>query len=176
MNPFESGARKVIPAVLVYVKSADDQVLMIHRMDGAGASSAADYHAGKWNGLGENLNWKSRRFKPLFGKSGKKQGLNWTLPGCACWELFSFRFQGAQERGLACVCADGSDFPSFRRGQDEKRLRRRATPLGAGEGHRVSQPLAGRSLLLALLARGASVFRDDLVSGAGSFQALDCVA
>ena len=50
MNPFESGARKLIPAVLVYAKSADGRVLMIHR-DG----NPGDYHAGKWNGLGGKL-------------------------------------------------------------------------------------------------------------------------
>jgi 8-oxo-dGTP diphosphatase len=50
VNPFESGLRKVIPAVLIYTKSADGQVLMIHR-DG----NPGDYHAGKWNGLGGKL-------------------------------------------------------------------------------------------------------------------------
>ena len=48
MNAFETGVRKVIPAVLVYIK-ADGCVLMIHR-NARGA--AADYHADKWNGLG----------------------------------------------------------------------------------------------------------------------------
>jgi 8-oxo-dGTP diphosphatase len=49
MNPFESGARKNIPAVLIYARSGD-QVLMIHR--DASERAQADYHAGKWNGLG----------------------------------------------------------------------------------------------------------------------------
>lgn len=49
MNPFESGSRKVIPAVLVYARHGDG-VLMIHR-DGA----TPDYHAGRWNGLGGKL-------------------------------------------------------------------------------------------------------------------------
>ncbi len=39
MNSYESGTQKVIPAVLVYVKS-QGQVLMLHRKDGI------------WNGLG----------------------------------------------------------------------------------------------------------------------------
>ncbi|MCM2323454.1 MAG: 8-oxo-dGTP diphosphatase [Oligoflexia bacterium] len=47
MNPFESGARKAIPAVLVYA-SRGEEILMIHRTGG----KPADYHAGKWNGLG----------------------------------------------------------------------------------------------------------------------------
>ncbi len=45
-NPFETGERKVIPAVLVYVQK-DNHMLMIHRGPRNG-----DFHAGKWNGLG----------------------------------------------------------------------------------------------------------------------------
>jgi len=46
-NPYESGARKLIPAVLVYVRSRG-RILMIHREDGG-------FHDGKWNGLGGKL-------------------------------------------------------------------------------------------------------------------------
>jgi 8-oxo-dGTP diphosphatase len=49
MNPFESGARKNIPAVLIYARNGD-RVLMIHR--DAPERAKLDYHAGKWNGLG----------------------------------------------------------------------------------------------------------------------------
>lgn len=48
-NPFESGLRKVIPAVLVYLRFKD-KILMIHRV--SKAQDRVDYHAGKWNGLG----------------------------------------------------------------------------------------------------------------------------
>jgi 8-oxo-dGTP diphosphatase len=52
-NAFESGARKAIPAVLVYVfdRGGDgvERVLMVHRN---AADRPGDYHAGKWNGLG----------------------------------------------------------------------------------------------------------------------------
>lgn len=48
MNAFESGARKVIPAVLVYVR-AGERILMVHRN---APDRPDDYHAGKWNGLG----------------------------------------------------------------------------------------------------------------------------
>lgn len=51
-NAFESGARKAIPAVLVYVRAvlADgERVLMVHRN---APDRPDDYHAGKWNGLG----------------------------------------------------------------------------------------------------------------------------
>jgi 8-oxo-dGTP diphosphatase len=49
MNSFESGARKNIPAVLIYARNGD-QILMIHR--DAPERAQADDHAGKWNGLG----------------------------------------------------------------------------------------------------------------------------
>ena len=48
-NPFELGSRKIIPAVLIYVKQGT-RVLMLHRITQGG-----DYHAGKWNGLGGKL-------------------------------------------------------------------------------------------------------------------------
>jgi len=48
-NPFESGARKVIPAVLIYLQK-DHEVLMLHRN-----TRPEDHHNGKWNGLGGKL-------------------------------------------------------------------------------------------------------------------------
>ncbi|MBC7693055.1 MAG: 8-oxo-dGTP diphosphatase [Methylotenera sp.] len=48
MNAFEAGTRKVVPAVLVYLKHGT-RVLMIHRNAG---NRVGDYHSGKWNGLG----------------------------------------------------------------------------------------------------------------------------
>ncbi len=54
-NAFEAGARKAVPAVLVYA-FCGESVLMIHRDNGQGARGAAvDYHHGKWNGLGGKL-------------------------------------------------------------------------------------------------------------------------
>jgi 8-oxo-dGTP diphosphatase len=50
MNAFEEGRQKLIPAVLVYVKSVDEQVLMLHRN-----AKPGDYHLGKWNGLGGKM-------------------------------------------------------------------------------------------------------------------------
>lgn len=50
MNPYESGQRKVIPAVLVYI-SRQDKTLMIYR----NSSNRQDDHLGKWNGLGGKL-------------------------------------------------------------------------------------------------------------------------
>ncbi len=48
-NDFETGTRKVIPAVLLYA-FFDHQLLMIHRN-----MKANDFHEGKWNGLGGKL-------------------------------------------------------------------------------------------------------------------------
>ncbi len=48
-NVFESGERKLIPAVLVYL-FREKQVLMIHR--NSQISGKVDHHEGKWNGLG----------------------------------------------------------------------------------------------------------------------------
>ena len=47
MNVFESGERKLIPAVLIYVYRGD-KILMVHR-------KRSDVHEGKWNGLGGKL-------------------------------------------------------------------------------------------------------------------------
>lgn len=48
-NAFESGTRKVIPAVLIYARRSDGHLLMIHRN---ATNRPGDYHAGRWNGLG----------------------------------------------------------------------------------------------------------------------------
>ncbi len=57
-NAFESGDRKMIPAVLVYLRVQPDdldahrELLMLHRNS---KERPGDYHAGKWNGLGGKL-------------------------------------------------------------------------------------------------------------------------
>ncbi len=73
MNPFESGARKLIPAVLIYVKRGDS-VLMIHRVGKDGSARAGDFHSGKWNGLGGKFEagespWAAAR-RELMEESG----------------------------------------------------------------------------------------------------------
>ncbi len=47
MNPFESGAQRIIPAVLVYLRHGTEY-LMLYRS----GKKAQDIHLGKWNGLG----------------------------------------------------------------------------------------------------------------------------
>ena len=48
-NPYESGAQKIIPAVLLYAFHGH-RILMIHRN-----IKVDDHHQGKWNGLGGKL-------------------------------------------------------------------------------------------------------------------------
>lgn len=48
-NAYESGAQKMIPAVLLYA-FFENKVLMIHRNQ-----KENDFHEGKWNGLGGKL-------------------------------------------------------------------------------------------------------------------------
>ena len=52
-NAYETGAQKIIPAVLLYA-FFEDQVLMIHRNQKDNAQKK-DWHEGKWNGLGGKL-------------------------------------------------------------------------------------------------------------------------
>ena len=52
VNSFESGQRKLIPAVLVYLRCGED-VLMIHRS--GRKDGKPDFHQGRWNGLGGKL-------------------------------------------------------------------------------------------------------------------------
>lgn len=49
-NPFETGLRKLIPAVLVYIENEKSEFLMVHRI-----AQAQDHHLGKYNGLGGKL-------------------------------------------------------------------------------------------------------------------------
>lgn len=53
MNPFESGERKLIPAVLVYGRRGDE-VLFLHRTPSLPANQGS-VHSDKWNGLGGKL-------------------------------------------------------------------------------------------------------------------------
>lgn len=81
-NPFESGKRKVIPAVLVYVLQGD-RVLMIHRN---ARDKKGDYHSGKWNGLGGKCEINESPLEAARRELHEESGLD--LP------LQDFRAQG----------------------------------------------------------------------------------
>jgi 8-oxo-dGTP diphosphatase len=72
-NPFEAGTRKVIPAVLVYVRRGS-HILMIHR--NAKNPGRVDYHEGKWNGLGGKCELdespRAAAIREIFEESGLK--------------------------------------------------------------------------------------------------------
>lgn len=51
MSAYETGARKAIPAVLIYAQQGE-RILMLHRN---AKDLSQDYHSGKWNGLGGKL-------------------------------------------------------------------------------------------------------------------------
>lgn len=90
MNAFESGARKVVPAVLVYVRSADDRFLMIHRVDATGAGRDGDYHAGRWNGLGGKLEPEESPLEGARRELREESGLD--LPEAAFRALGTLQF------------------------------------------------------------------------------------
>ncbi len=81
MNAYESGARKVIPAVLIYARSGED-VLMLRK-------TTQNEHFGKWNGLGGKLEPNEsplqaavREFKEESGVSVSKErfrSLGWIM-------------------------------------------------------------------------------------------------
>lgn len=68
-NPFESGARRVIPAVLVYV-TCGDEVLMIQR-----GGRPDDFHSGKWNGLGGKLELDESPLQAAVRETREESGL-----------------------------------------------------------------------------------------------------
>ena len=95
LNPFEAGSRRIIPAVLIYVIH-EGRVLMMNRVTrGAGA----DYHHGKWNGLGGKLELNE---SPIQGAMRElKEEANLSLPQTA------FR------------CLGTVQFPNFKAARDE---------------------------------------------------------
>ena len=86
VNPFESGARKVIPAVLVYGR-LEDKILMIHRNSGStGGGSprnkhkldSVDFHEGKWNGLGGKCELDESPLDAAYREFKEESG--WVIP------------------------------------------------------------------------------------------------
>lgn len=72
-NAFETGERKLIPAVLIYVFRGDE-VLLIHRNQ-----KKEDYHSGKWNGLGGKLEADESPQQGAQRELLEESGLNLTI-------------------------------------------------------------------------------------------------
>jgi len=70
MNEFESGARKLIPAVLIYAEIGG-KYLMIHR-----GSSGDGFHQGKWNGLGGKIEADESPFEAAAREFREESGLS----------------------------------------------------------------------------------------------------
>ena len=75
VNAFESGFRKLIPAVLIYARQGDcilgDRILMVYRNGKEG-----DYHQGKWNGLGGKLEAGESMIEAASRELAEEAGLN----------------------------------------------------------------------------------------------------
>ena len=72
MNSFESGQRKLIPAVLIYLR-VGREYLLIHR-----DQSTADFHHGFWNGLGGKLEAGESSVEAAIREVREESGLNLT--------------------------------------------------------------------------------------------------
>jgi 8-oxo-dGTP diphosphatase len=163
-SAFESGERKLIPAVLIYVRCGDD-ILMICR-----DSRVGDYHAGKWNGLGGKLEPDESPLEAARRELIEEAGVE--LP------LDSFRSLG----GVHFPCfkaARGEDWiafvfearvsarPSLRAG-DEGSLHwipsrdLLSLNLWAGDRHFLPFVLEGRPFLGTLWYRGQEVLRHSI--------------
>jgi 8-oxo-dGTP diphosphatase len=72
MNAYESGERKNIPAVLIYVRH-QGQTLMIHRNT---RDIKNDDHSGKWNGLGGKCEKDESYLEAAQRELKEESGLN----------------------------------------------------------------------------------------------------
>lgn len=102
MNPFESGARKVIPAVLIYAfretSSGAREFLMIHRN-----SKAGDYHAGKWNGLGGKLELDESPLEAARRELREESGLDLEVGAFQALGLLTFpNFKAHKQEDWYC--------------------------------------------------------------------------
>lgn len=69
-NVFELAQRKVIPAVLIYVRQ-QGKILMIHR----DSQRPGDYHSGRWNGLGGKLEVDESPLEAAVRELAEESGL-----------------------------------------------------------------------------------------------------
>jgi 8-oxo-dGTP diphosphatase len=117
LNAFESGARRVIPAVLIYARSGDD-VLMLRK-------TTQNEHFGKWNGLGGKLEpdespvqAAAREFEEESGVAvdgGRFRSLGWVLfpnfkahKGEDWWvAVYDVELSGGEKRGVPRETREG---------------------------------------------------------------------
>jgi 8-oxo-dGTP diphosphatase len=100
LNPFESGERKVIPAVLIYARRPDGRVLMIHRN---APDRPGDYHAGKWNGLGGKLELDESPQAAARRELLEESGLNLPADAFVALGVLQFpNFKAHQQEDWVC--------------------------------------------------------------------------
>ena len=174
-NPFETGARKNIPAVLIYARAGSEagesRVLMIHR--DAEDKQATDYHAGRWNGLGgkceldesapeaaarefreeAGLELQTQRFRPL----GVLQFPNFKAHKSEDWTVFVFTVDLTREevQSIQAVTEEGSLhwIPT----SDLTQLN-----LWPGDRHFIPHVVSRKAFHGTIWYRGAEVLRHDI--------------
>jgi 8-oxo-dGTP diphosphatase len=164
-NPFESGERKVIPAVLVYAR-AGDRVLMVHRN---APDRPGDYHAGKWNGLGGKLEADESPLEAAQRELLEESGL--VLPESAFRALGTLQFplfkpQRGEDWLVWVFAADapGAAWDGRKAGPEGDlhwvpAAELETLNLWAGDRHFIGHVVAGRPFVGTIWYRGAEAVR-----------------
>ena len=107
MNPFESGERKLIPAVLVYLRY-EGKVLMLHR-DAPDRSAKTDHHYGKWNGLGGKLELSESPHEAAVREIQEESGVlleQKQLSPCGVLQFPNFKPKKSEDWLVYAYCAE----------------------------------------------------------------------
>lgn len=164
MNDFESGARKVIPAVLVYARQGD-RVLMIHRN-----GRPDDFHSGKWNGLGGKCESDESPLEAARREFHEESGLRLPEEAFRClgvlqfpnfkpaksedWVVFVFTARLEESFEPAAAKKGGEGSVHWVRIDDLARL-----PLWAGDRHFIPNVVAETPFVGTIWYRGEEVSR-----------------
>ncbi len=97
MNPFEAGARKIIPATLIYL-FCENKILMIHRV-----KKNKDIHEGKWNGIGGKMELNEAPFEGAIREIEEETGIKVTAEDLKSLGVLTFpSFKAEQEQDWIC--------------------------------------------------------------------------
>ena len=160
MNPFESGARKNIPAVLIYARY-EDRVLMIHR--DAPERAKTDYHAGKWNGWAERSRLDESAWKRLRASSRKRPAWRFPLRVSSRWAYCSFRISRRIKTRIGRCSFSRSSSPIPKQEECRLEFRGRLAALDSRKGSAGVESLARGSVLHPACRGKSPVSWNDLV-------------